>query len=176
MQDAYGNYVVQYVLDLNEPASTAAVVTALCGHVSSLAVQKFSSNVIEKCIAGGARVCGGDGLARRVECVGGGGVMGWSDGGGGVGVGEVVGGVMERGVKAVVEMGLADGRRLRCTADHLVLTTAGWRRVQDMEVGTTRVMMGVEGVVDEPDEDADSCWTIPLPPRIVSMKNERPPA
>ena len=146
VQDAYGNYVVQYVLDLNEPTSTSAIVTALCGHVSSLAVQKFSSNVIEKCVAAGARVSRTDGLARRIEqwVSDRDGVMGWS--GGGMAVGEVCD-AAQRGVKEVVEMQLEDGRRLQCTADHLVLTTDGWRRVQEMEVGTTRVLMGVEGVV-----------------------------
>ena len=173
VQDAYGNYVVQYVLDLNEPTSTSAIVTALCGHVSSLAVQKFSSNVIEKCVAAGARVGGGDGLSGRIEQWAGSrdGVMGWS--GGGMVVGEVCG-AMERGVKEVVEMQLEDGRRLQCTADHLVLTTAGWRRVQEMEVGVTRVLMGLEGVADEPEVDVDSCWTMRLPHRSVSMKDERP--
>ena len=176
VQDAYGNYVVQYVLDLNEPTSTAAIVTALCGHVSSLAVQKFSSNVIEKCIAAGARVCGADGLARRIEqCVEAGarsaGVMSWD--GGGMALGEVCH-AAERGVKEVVELALEDGRRLQCTADHRVLTTDGWRRVDEMEAGATRVVMGVEGVADEPDDDADSFWTIPLPHRNSCMKDERP--
>ena len=42
--------MVQYVLDLNDPASTSAIVTSLCGHVGSLSVQKFSSNCVEKCL------------------------------------------------------------------------------------------------------------------------------
>ena len=172
VQDAYGNYVVQYVLDLNEPSSTSAIVTALCGHVSSLAVQKFSSNVIEKCVAAGARVCGSDGLSRRIEqwADNGEAVMGWNECG--MAVGEVCG-AMKRGIKSLVEMQLEDGRRLKCTADHLVLTTEGWQRVQDMEVGVTRVMMGLEGVMDEPDQDARDCWTMRLAHRTMSMKEDR---
>ncbi|KAJ9479916.1 Pumilio homology domain family member 4 [Pseudozyma hubeiensis] len=50
VQDAFGNYVVQYVLDLSIPRFTDAVVRQFVGNVCLLSVQKFSSNVIEKCI------------------------------------------------------------------------------------------------------------------------------
>lgn len=50
VQDAFGNYVVQYVLDLNHPRFTDAVVRQFVGNVCLLSVQKFSSNVMEKCI------------------------------------------------------------------------------------------------------------------------------
>ena len=50
MQDAYGNYVVQYVLDVCEDADVHAVCDSVVGRVSSLAIQKFSSNVMEKCL------------------------------------------------------------------------------------------------------------------------------
>lgn len=50
MQDAYGNYVVQYVLDVCGEDEAAAVCESVVGRVSLLAVQKFSSNVMEKCL------------------------------------------------------------------------------------------------------------------------------
>ncbi|KHJ35245.1 putative rna-binding protein [Erysiphe necator] len=50
VQDPFGNYVVQYILDLNEPVFTEPLVAMLKGRVSQLSKQKFSSNVIEKCL------------------------------------------------------------------------------------------------------------------------------
>ncbi|KAH9927456.1 ARM repeat-containing protein [Epithele typhae] len=46
----YGNYVVQYILDLNDNRFSDAVIRQFTGNVCALSVQKFSSNVIEKCI------------------------------------------------------------------------------------------------------------------------------
>ena len=74
VQDPYGNYVsltswfcdfsailltspfnvecqvVQYILDLNDNRFSDAVIRQFMGNVCALSVQKFSSNVIEKCI------------------------------------------------------------------------------------------------------------------------------
>ncbi|KAI9300586.1 armadillo-type protein [Cunninghamella echinulata] len=50
VQDPFGNYVVQYVLDLGEVQYSDLLVRRLIEHVCDLSVQKFSSNVIEKCI------------------------------------------------------------------------------------------------------------------------------
>ena len=50
MQDAYGNYVVQYVLDVCDDSDVHAVCESVVGRVSLLAIQKFSSNVMEKCL------------------------------------------------------------------------------------------------------------------------------
>jgi len=50
MQDAYGNYVVQYVLDVCSNDDVNAVCEAVVGRVNVLAIQKFSSNVLEKCL------------------------------------------------------------------------------------------------------------------------------
>jgi len=50
MQDAYGNYVVQYVLDVCGDDEVHAVCESVIGKVGSLAIQKFSSNVMEKCL------------------------------------------------------------------------------------------------------------------------------
>ncbi|TVY93737.1 Pumilio domain-containing protein [Lachnellula willkommii] len=50
VQDPFGNYVVQYILDLNEPIFTEPLVAMFAGRVGQLSKQKFSSNVIEKCL------------------------------------------------------------------------------------------------------------------------------
>uniref|UniRef100_M4BTR1 C3H1-type domain-containing protein n=1 Tax=Hyaloperonospora arabidopsidis (strain Emoy2) TaxID=559515 RepID=M4BTR1_HYAAE len=50
MQDPYGNYVVQYVLDSCTAEEAFGVITKPLGHIYELSVQKFSSNVIEKCL------------------------------------------------------------------------------------------------------------------------------
>lgn len=50
VQDPYGNYVVQYILDLNDNRFSDNVIRQFFGNVCALSVQKFSSNVIEKCI------------------------------------------------------------------------------------------------------------------------------
>ena len=50
MQDAYGNYVVQYVLDVCGDEEAGAVCESVVGKIGLLAIQKFSSNVMEKCL------------------------------------------------------------------------------------------------------------------------------
>lgn len=50
VQDPYGNYVVQYALDLEFPALVQKVIGPFVGHMDALSTQKFSSNVIEKCL------------------------------------------------------------------------------------------------------------------------------
>ncbi|KAL1981022.1 hypothetical protein VTN96DRAFT_3246 [Rasamsonia emersonii] len=50
VQDPFGNYVVQYILDLSEQHFTEPLCQAFLGNVVPLSKQKFSSNVIEKCL------------------------------------------------------------------------------------------------------------------------------
>lgn len=50
MQDPYGNYVVQYVLDSCTAEEAYGVIVKPLGHIYELSIQKFSSNVIEKCL------------------------------------------------------------------------------------------------------------------------------
>jgi hypothetical protein len=50
VQDPFGNYVVQYILDLNEPVFTEPLVAMFQGQIGALSRQKFSSNVMEKCL------------------------------------------------------------------------------------------------------------------------------
>ena len=50
MQDAYGNYVVKYVLDVCGDDKVHAICESVAGKVCLLVIQKFSSNVMEKCL------------------------------------------------------------------------------------------------------------------------------
>ncbi|KAI8355122.1 armadillo-type protein [Choanephora cucurbitarum] len=50
VQNAFGNYVVQYVLELGVPEYSESIIQPFIGHVCLLSTQKFSSNVIENCI------------------------------------------------------------------------------------------------------------------------------
>lgn len=48
VQDPFGNYVVQYILDLQDDQFTVPMCAAFRGNVPMLSKQKFSSNVVEK--------------------------------------------------------------------------------------------------------------------------------
>jgi hypothetical protein len=62
VQDPFGNYVVQYILDLNDNRFSDGVTRQFTGNVCALSVQKFGSNVIEKVGFGFLAV-------QRNECV-----------------------------------------------------------------------------------------------------------
>ncbi|XP_052190118.1 putative pumilio homolog 7, chloroplastic isoform X1 [Diospyros lotus] len=49
-QDAYGNYVVQYIIELKIPSAAASLISQFEGHYVKLSMQKFSSHVVEKCL------------------------------------------------------------------------------------------------------------------------------
>ncbi|KAJ7968186.1 Pumilio 7 like [Quillaja saponaria] len=49
-QDAYGNYVVQFILELKIPSATSNLISQFEGNYVHLSTQKFSSHVIEKCL------------------------------------------------------------------------------------------------------------------------------
>ncbi|KAJ1920640.1 hypothetical protein H4219_001198 [Mycoemilia scoparia] len=50
VQDPFGNYVVQYILDLNCTDFSEPLINRFVDQICGLSVQKFSSNVMEKCI------------------------------------------------------------------------------------------------------------------------------
>ncbi|KAI0079938.1 ARM repeat-containing protein [Panus rudis PR-1116 ss-1] len=50
MQDQFGNYVVQYVLEHGQPQDNAAIVSSLRGQFLLMARHKFASNVCEKAL------------------------------------------------------------------------------------------------------------------------------
>ncbi|XP_043690642.1 pumilio homolog 5-like [Telopea speciosissima] len=49
-QDPFGNYVVQFVFELQIPWATIDVLDQLEGNYGYLSMQKYSSNVVEKCL------------------------------------------------------------------------------------------------------------------------------
>ncbi|KAF2454447.1 armadillo-type protein [Lineolata rhizophorae] len=57
VRDPFGNYVVQYILDLQQIRFTQPVCAVLLGDIVALSKQKFSSNVVEKCIRVGDTQC-----------------------------------------------------------------------------------------------------------------------
>ena len=52
VQDPFGNYVLQYIVDLGEPIYTEPLCYVFGNSIPKLSKQKFSSNVIEKCLRG----------------------------------------------------------------------------------------------------------------------------
>ncbi|KAL3620927.1 hypothetical protein CASFOL_035839 [Castilleja foliolosa] len=52
-QDAYGNYVIQFILELKIPSITSKLTSQFEGSYVNLSRQKFSSHVVEKCLAVG---------------------------------------------------------------------------------------------------------------------------
>ena len=52
VQDPFGNYVLQYIVDLQEPCFTHPLCYTFQGQIPQLSKQKFSSNVVEKCLRG----------------------------------------------------------------------------------------------------------------------------
>ncbi|XP_020222190.1 putative pumilio homolog 8, chloroplastic [Cajanus cajan] len=50
-QDQYGNYVVQFILDLRIPSATSTLSSQFQGKYVHMSMQKFSSHVVEKCLA-----------------------------------------------------------------------------------------------------------------------------
>ncbi|KAI1294043.1 ARM repeat-containing protein [Xylaria venustula] len=50
VQDPFGNYVVQYIIDLNDTSFTEPLAKRFIGQIGELSRHKFSSNVIEKCL------------------------------------------------------------------------------------------------------------------------------
>jgi len=50
VQDQYGNYVVQHVLEHGSPADKSQIIQQLEGKILQLSQHKFASNVIEKCV------------------------------------------------------------------------------------------------------------------------------
>lgn len=52
VQDPFGNYVLQYIVDLQESIFTNPLCYSFQGNIPLLSKQKFSSNVIEKCLRG----------------------------------------------------------------------------------------------------------------------------
>jgi hypothetical protein len=55
VQDQYGNYVIQHILERGKPAEKSLVISKVTGQVLTLSKHKFASNVVEKCVAFGSK-------------------------------------------------------------------------------------------------------------------------
>ncbi|MDE1853761.1 MAG: hypothetical protein KGI38_08460 [Thaumarchaeota archaeon] len=107
------------------------------------------------CIAEGTPVLMSDGTARPIESLpkkGGASVFGPSaDGRLGISKQSKL---LDNGVRECVELVLQDGRTLVCTPDHKVLSSDGrWIRADGLRPGVDRVVVGLEGPLDKPEED-----------------------
>ncbi len=50
VEDAFGNYAVQHAIDVFGPDVCTSLISQVIQNLVSLSNQKFSSNVVEKCI------------------------------------------------------------------------------------------------------------------------------
>lgn len=55
IQDQYGNYVIQHVLEHGKPEDKSLVISKVMGQILTLSKHKFASNVIEKCVTNGTK-------------------------------------------------------------------------------------------------------------------------
>nr|CAN82911.1 hypothetical protein VITISV_015280 [Vitis vinifera] len=62
-QDAFGNYVVQFILELKIPSATSNLIAQFEGNYVHLSTQRFSSHVVEKCLT----VCTEENQSRIVH-------------------------------------------------------------------------------------------------------------
>jgi hypothetical protein len=62
--------------------------------------------------------------------------------------------LMKQGIRDCVKLVLQDGRSLICTPDHKILCSDGrWVRADRLELGKDKVVVGLEGPLDNPGED-----------------------
>ena len=54
VQDQFGNYVIQHVLERGSPADRSQIMQKIRGQVLPMSKHKFASNVVEKCVAYGS--------------------------------------------------------------------------------------------------------------------------
>ena len=55
VQDQYGNYVIQHVIERGNAQDRAEIVSKVKGNVLNYSKHKFASNVVEKCILHGSK-------------------------------------------------------------------------------------------------------------------------
>jgi hypothetical protein len=54
VQDQYGNYVIQHVLEHGKKKDKSAIIAKMKGQIGQLSQHKFASNVVEKCVEFGS--------------------------------------------------------------------------------------------------------------------------
>jgi len=84
-------------------------------------------------------------------------VMGWSSEKDGL-ISKRQTAFLDKGEKECLEMTLEDGRKIKCTPDHPMLTSENqWVRAKDLVVGTTRLKAGVHYPLMEMQEEIVEC-------------------
>lgn len=63
---ACSNYVIQYILKLRSPIINSRLVSQFSGHYITLSTQKFSSNVVERCLEHFGEEEGQAGIVREL--------------------------------------------------------------------------------------------------------------
>jgi aconitase A len=80
--------------------------------------------------------------------------------------------MMVQGERDCVTVVLEDGRTLVCTPDHRILCTDGrWVRADQLTLGESRVVAGIEAPLDEPGPD-EVGYRLPAGERTFSMESE----
>lgn len=54
IQDQYGNYVIQHILEKGKPKDKLFVIDKVKGSILNMSKHKFASNVVEKCVSFGS--------------------------------------------------------------------------------------------------------------------------
>jgi hypothetical protein len=54
IQDQYGNYVIQHIVEKGRPADKEFIIGKIKGNVMIMSKHKFASNVVEKCVTFGS--------------------------------------------------------------------------------------------------------------------------
>ncbi len=80
--------------------------------------------------------------------------------------------LMRQGMRGCVKLVLQDGRSLICTPDHRILCLDGrWVRADELVLEKDRVVVGLEGPLDEPGAD-EACYMLPAGNLIFCMDTE----
>ena len=100
-------------------------------------------------------------------------VLGWSESKNGM-VPSKQCAFMDKGMRDCVELTLEDGRKLRCTEDHPVLTSDNtWVKVKDLEVNKSKVKTSVSYPLMKVKEEIAECdgWTLSFGKQTLRTDN-----
>ena len=71
-------------------------------------------------------------------------------------------GFLDKGEREIIELRLQDGRTMKCTPDHPILTDKGWSKACDLEEGISRIKVNINYPLLDIDEDLKVCnnWSL----------------
>lgn len=126
------------------------------------------------CIAQGTPVLQSDGTTRRIELIPQSGevMLFGPTAEGKLGISRETERI-NQGIRDCVSLVLQDGRTLVCTPDHKILCSDGrWVRADELEIGRDRLVIGLEGPLDEPSED-ESNYVLHAGGMTLTMDNQQ---